>query len=185
VLIVRLSAVFLVWWLAAGCATEPRATEPPAAEPRAASDPSVSPLPTTQAAEPPASNQRARDTGISLLRNGGVARVGEAEPPHGGSDALLWGRLRPDLVFATVRRTKGAELDGEVVDRQHLGGVEVQTVRGRDLTSLRFPYGAFTVDLRVTGRDDLAGFLPGRSRDLLSVILCPSECGDLPPGADG
>jgi hypothetical protein len=119
--------------------------------------------------------------GISLLRNGGVRDVGEAEPPHGDTDANLTGHLGQHLVIATVRRTGDPMLDWKVVERQSIADVEVETVRGT-FSFLRFPYGDFTVDVSVV---DQGQFLLAETKDLTSTILCPSECGELPAGADG
>lgn len=129
-------------------------------------------------------NERAVTKGISILRNGSVRDVAEAEPPHGDSDANLNGLLGPHLVNATVRRTGDSMLMWEVVGRQSIAGVEVQTVRG-SYTFLRFPYETFTVDVAVLEDGDLNRFLRDESIELVGAILCPSECGDLPDGADG
>ncbi|MEJ7794063.1 MAG: hypothetical protein WKF50_00785 [Nocardioides sp.] len=130
----------------------------------------------------PSSNAKALAKGLTLLRNGGVADVAEAEPPHGASHAVISGPWAGGLVIATVREAGTPEPTSEVVSTGTIAGVQVDTIE-KPLRLLRFEHGAFSVGLRVL--DDSGRYLSQETLSLVATILCPSECGDLPDGADG
>ena len=131
---------------------------------------------------PTRSNAETLAKGVALLRNGGVSDVGEAEPPHGDSDADVGGKRGDHLVYATVRDMDAPKFKSKVVGTNTVAGVRVETVE-KPFQSLRFEHGAFRVYLRVL--DESNRYLDQETRELLQVILCPSECGGLPDGADG
>lgn len=161
----------------------PESSPPASIDPRTSTPSSSATSRSTRPAVPiPRSNAETLATGLALLRNGGVADVAEAEPPHGSENASVYGTLGDDLVFAGVTKLGEPERPVDVVATESIAGVHVETV-GKPDQSLRFEYGAFRVTLRVT--DHSGRYLDQKTRELLQVILCPSECGDVPRGADG
>ena len=151
---------------------EPSPTEQPVVSSDAVTPPSVS-----------TPNRLAVKTGVAILRKGGVRAIAEAEPPHGDPDAELTGRWGGHLVIAHVAPHGVRLVPGKVLAREETGGVEVLTMdlKGRR-TVLRFQYGDHVIDLQVVTEN--LDFPERQTALLLSGILCPSECGDLPPGAD-
>ena len=140
--------------------------------------------PSTSALTPSAPNAEAFAKGKALLANGGVRDIGEAE--HGPRGASLSGTWNGYLVVAVVAPDGVPLPEGDVADIRELGGERVMTVDvpSRHQPLLRFTYGTFTVDVQVLTKD-ASDFLSQESHSLVETILCPSECGDVPEGADG
>lgn len=161
----------------------PTGTSPPTSTP--ASTPTTEPTTRAPTRVVDPSNAAAVERGTQLLRNGGVRGVGEAEPAHGDRDAELTGRWGDRVVVAHVAPRDQDSVAGEVVAVDSVAGQRVETIAfaSRPTPVLRFDYGDHVVDLQVL-TDDYRTFLRTESLELLAVILCPSECGDLPPGAD-
>lgn len=124
----------------------------------------------------PQSQRSVVRAGAALLRKGCVRGIGEAEPPHGDSDADLAGQWDGHFVIARVAPEGVAMVPGEVIASQEVDGVEVLTMKlpGQQRV-LRFPYGDYMVDLRVV--DDDSQFLANESSLLLGSILTPTNCG--------
>jgi hypothetical protein len=118
-----------------------------------------------------------------MLANGGVRDIGEAE--HGFRAASLSGTWNGNLVVAVVAPDGVPLPEGQVSDTREIGGERVKTVNvsTRREPLLRFTYGAFTVDLQVLTKD-ASRFLSQESHSLVATILCPSECANVPEGAD-
>ncbi len=130
-------------------------------------------------------NADAVELGRSLLRLIGAREIGEAE--HGFKSASMSGVLGTSTVLVWVTPKGQPAVRGDVVETWQVGsGVEVRTlVVNRHETLLRFRYGrgGYTIDLAVLD-EDFELSLP-QARSLVSGLFrCPSECGDLPPGAD-
>lgn len=138
----------------------------------------------TSTPTPSALNAEAIAKGKAMLANGGVRDIGEAE--HGYREAHLSGTWNGHLVLAVVAPDGVLLPEGRVTDTRGLGGERVKTVSvpTRRLPLLRFTYGDFTVDLQVLTKD-ASRFLSQESHSLVATVLCPSECGDMPEGADG
>ncbi len=147
-----------------------------------------SPLPDATPVDPRlvVSNAEALEHGIAMLRNGGVGEVVEGEPPHGDRDAELLGSWNGLIVSVSVAPQGYPRLRGEVVAVGEVAGLRVQTIEvaTRSAPFLRFDHGEFTVDLQVL-TSDYRHWHREESLSVVGAIACPSECGDLPPGADG
>ena len=139
--------------------------------------------PSTYTPLPSALNAEAFAKGKAMLANGGVRDIGEAE--HGFRAASLSGTWNGNLVVAVVAPDGVPLPEGRVSDARELGGERVKTVNvsTRRKPLLRFTYGAFTVDLQVLTKD-ASRFLSQESHFLVATILCPSECANVPEGAD-
>ena len=131
---------------------------------------------------PPASNADAVAKALALFGDWGLV---EAEPPHGSPSAIMWGRRGDLTLLASVYPPSYPAGDGEVIDSYEIGGVVVQTVQqtGQQVL-MRFTHGGLVVSVAVLVGDQLEPDLE-ETRALVDARLCPSECGDLPEGADG
>jgi len=124
------------------------------------------------------------ERGLALLANGGADGIKQIEEKAG--KAYLTGIWGEHLLSAVVA-PKGAVLpQGEITNVAEVGGERVMTVElpTEPTPHLRFTYGDLTVDLQVLSKDGRR-YLSRETLSLASTILCPSECGKFPDGADG
>lgn len=75
--------------------------------------------------------------------------------------------------------------EGEVVGTREIGGVVVTTVQVPSRAPLlRFIHAGFTIDLQVFRGEGMEELALEVTNAVVDGILCPSECGGLPDGAD-